>query len=163
MSHSEIQLSKGKVAIVDRDDLERLSSHRWYALFRDGGWHAARTVKGGGTRRTVYMHHEVAGTTSMIDHRNRDGLDNRKRNLRRCTKAQNARNSFRNIHGKTSRFKGVSLNKKPWRANIMVSGKQIYLGTYSNERAAAIAYDRAAVKYFGEFAATNFNNRRRDV
>jgi hypothetical protein len=161
----EIQLSKDKIAIVINRDFARISAHKWYALFRDGSWHAARTLKTGGIKRTVYMHHEVARVPSavMIDHRNRNGLDNRRGNLRKCTKADNARNSHRRIRNKTSAFKGVSLYRarvaaigRPWRATITVDGKQIYLGWHATEVEAATSYDEAARRYFGKFACTNF-------
>ena len=118
-------------------------------------------------RHSIYMHHEVLGVRhwTMVDHRNRNGLDNQKRNLRRCTKAQNARNGFRVIHGKTSRYKGVCSSNgrvicigKPWRATITKNGRQIYLGWYASQKEAARAYDKAARKHFGEFAATNFTD-----
>ena len=158
-----IKLTKGKFAIVDDADYARITSHRWQALFRDGHWHAARSTKCPGTPRTIYMHHEVMGVWggTRLDHRNRNGLDNRKQNLRKCTKAQNAWNGFRRIRGKTSRYKGVCSSGvctgRPWLATITKGGKQIYLGRHATQKEAAKAYDRAARNLFGEFAAPNFS------
>jgi hypothetical protein len=163
-----IVLTKGKVAIVDAEDYATLRGFKWYALFRDGSWHAARTVKRNGEKRTVYMHRQIMGEPEgmLVDHRNRDGLDNRRENLRVCTKRQNAWNGHRRIRNKTSRFKGVcrqcgrvGATGRPWRATITVAGRQKYLGWFKTQADAARAYDDAAVFHFGEFARTNFQRR----
>jgi hypothetical protein len=160
-----VKLSKGKVAKVDDLDYAVVLSFRWYALFRDGHWHAARTVKRDGEKRTVYMHRQIMGEPVglLVDHKNLDGLDNRRDNLRVCTKKQNAQNGLRRIKWKSSQFKGVSVSRhrtyavgRPWRATITVNGKQEYLGWYATEVEAAIAYDTAARTHFKEFACTNF-------
>lgn len=95
-------------------------------------------------------------TWCEVDHRNGDGLDNRRDNLRYATRARNTAN--RASVGGSSRFKGVSWSKrdKIWYANICVNYRTIYLGTYRNEEDAARAYDAAAKKYFGAFARPNF-------
>ena len=158
-----IKLTKGKFAIVDDEDYERIAQHKWFAFYSWRHWRAARSVKANGKRHSVYMHHEVMGRVAgrMIDHRNRNGLDNRKSNLRRCTKSQNARNGFRVIRGKTSRYKGVCSSGvcicRPWLATLTKNGKQINLGRHATQKEAAQAYDHAAREHFGEFAATNFS------
>jgi hypothetical protein len=161
-----IKLTKGKFAIVDDADYARITSHRWFAFYSWRHWRAARSVNNKQRRQTIYMHHEVLAVPqgTIVDHRNRNGLDNRKKNLRKCTKAQNARNGFRVIRGKTSRYKGVCSSSGrvicvgcPWRATITKDGKQLYLGWYATQKEAAQAYDRAARQHFGEFAATNFS------
>lgn len=78
-------------------------------------------------------------------------------NLRLCTRSQNKFNSplrADNISG----FKGVYFNKRAnkYQAQLGHEGKHIYLGIYCNSKDAALAYDAAARKYFGEFANLNF-------
>jgi len=114
------------------------------------------------------MHREVLPTPDhlLVDHINRNGLDNRKANLRPATKAQNCRNrSKRQYTNFTSRYKGVCWNrsKNLWETHLRTNGKNIYLGSFHREIEAARAYDRAARHYFGEFAAPNFPLRKRRI
>lgn len=99
----------------------------------------------------------------MIDHKNGNGLDNRRSNLRFCTNAQNQHNQRKwgSRSGKplSSRYKGVSWHRRGhWRAKIQAQGKRRYLGQFQSEEAAARAYDRAARELHGEFAVLNFSD-----
>jgi hypothetical protein len=100
------------------------------------------------------LHWDVMGS-KFVDHINGNGLDNRDENLRLATNSQNQMNS-RKRSGTSSRYKGVSLQRKRWRAQIKLDGKLIYLGMFDTEEQAAMAYDYAAIELFGEFSRINF-------
>jgi len=104
------------------------------------------------------MHHDVlkVGSNTQLDHRNGNGLDNRRRNLRRATPQQNSRNQKKRT-GCTSRYKGVRWFQRllKWHAYICVDYRQIHLGYFIEEKDAAKAYDRAAKRYFKGFARLN--------
>jgi hypothetical protein len=93
----------------------------------------------------------------IMDHEDNDGCNNRIANLRDATTHQNARNCT-SARGSSSQYLGVFNDrvKNRWTASITVEGKQIWLGGFNDERAAAIAYDTAAREYFGDFANPNF-------
>lgn len=160
----EIQLTKGKITIVDADMYDRLMRQKWYAQGPDkqGTWYAVcnygppRYGKGGIAGIFLSMHRVIMGTPEGMetDHRNHDGLDNRRCNLRICTKSQNQMNK-RPSKGCASAFKGVTWYQGKWSANIRVKGKMKYLGRYASELKAAQAYNEAATEYFGEFACLN--------
>jgi hypothetical protein len=105
------------------------------------------------------MHREILNVPDgiLVDHINRNGLDNRKANLRRATHSQNAWNTPTPRKTKTSRYKGVYFHKRTgiWQAAITVNARQKYLGQFENELDAANAYDQAARKYHAEFAVLN--------
>lgn len=101
--------------------------------------------------------HNLILNCKGIDHRNGNGLDNQRANLRQATSPQNAANKRPGI-GFTSVYKGVSWNVRSdkWRAQIWTGGKSYWLGLYAVEEDAARAYDAAALAAWGEFARTNF-------
>jgi hypothetical protein len=106
------------------------------------------------------IHRLVLPDAKQINHINGNGLDNRRENLRSVTSAENHRNSRKRTRA-TSQFKGVHwlVQGKKWRAMIYVNGKQRHLGCFARETDAALAYDVAARKHFGEFARPNLTNR----
>lgn len=164
----EIKLTQGKVALVDdADNLWLTEQYKWWAdLIRDT-WYA----RGRGWRREpetglyvkvdqVLMHREIRGaeaTEVHVDHRDGDGLNNQRSNLRLVTNAENHMN-MKPQEGGTSRFKGVYWNKGKgkWQAQISLNGTRTSLGRYDTEEQAAAAYDEAATTHFGEFARLNF-------
>jgi len=107
------------------------------------------------------MHREIMHIPKgmVCDHINGNGIDNRKKNLRQGTYAQNSWNRPKAKGKSRSIYKGVSLHKKDlkWQAQICVQGQRKYLGRFQNQLDAAKAYDHAAKKYYGQFAVLNFN------
>lgn len=154
-----IILTQNKVALVDDSDYEPLNAVKWYAIFLNRErWYARRKLpRDGGPAKTLDMHRVLIPNVSEVDHKNGDGLDNRRDNLRAATRAQNMANS-RKRSGGSSQFKGVSWGKRDsiWQAKITKAGKCFYLGNFVLEKDAAMAYDAAAREYFGEFANINF-------
>jgi hypothetical protein len=155
-----IYLGEGCWTIVDNDVYYRLGNLKWVISGNDGGYYAIRFVKTrSGKTKSVRLHREIINPPKglFIDHKNNNTLDNRRANLRLATQSQNCCNR-RKRRNTSSRFLGVSLDKctGKWRAYINIKGKRIYLGWFDSEIDAASAYDRAAVKYHGEFAHLNF-------
>jgi hypothetical protein len=150
----EIQLTQGKQSVISDVDFERINQHRWHYL-KIG--YAARNATENGHRKYIYMHREIMQTPDDMetDHINGNTLDNRRENLRICTRSQNSAN--KNKYTGASGYKGVHWFKpiKKWAARIQVEHKQICLGYFSDVLDAARAYNRAAIELFGEFARLN--------
>lgn len=113
------------------------------------------------TQRNVLLHRFLFGdpkTGFMYDHINRNKLDNRKQNLRFCNASQNKCNTD-NRSDNSSGYKGVNKKKghktNPWVARVQINGKRLHLGYFSTKEKAALAYNKAAIKYHGEFARLN--------
>jgi len=156
-----IQLTQGKFAIVDDADYEWLSKFKWCAVKDRYTFYAVRSIRlPNGKQQKIRMHREIlglkCGDKRQGDHRNHNGLHNWRDNLRICTNTENQYNQ-RPQKDRSSQFKGVSWHKShlKWEANIMINGKNLYLGNYVSEIEAAHVYDAAAIKYYGEFANLN--------
>jgi hypothetical protein len=158
----EVVLTNGDVALVDDEDYEIVTSYTWRRWGRHNVWYAYTT-----SQPNILMHRLIMGLPDgIIDHKDKNGLNNQKANLRVCTNAENIRNS-RKRKDNTSGYKGVIFKcayhkgkkyplKKPWQAYIHFNKKQIHIGYYHTSEEAARAYDKKAKKYFGEFACLNF-------
>lgn len=159
----EIKLTQGKVTLVDDVDFDYLTHWEWcahrqyqrfYAVRREG---VAEGRRGGGY--LVKMHKVIAERARIvgvnIDHRDGDGLNNQRLNLRGATKAQNGMNRSKNRNNTTG-YKGVERAKTGFVARIMANGKRMYCGIYRTPHEAARAYDKAALELHGEFAVLNF-------
>jgi hypothetical protein len=154
----EIPLSRGMVAIVDDEDYDFLSQWKWsashqgYAVRRQGG-------------KIIIMHRALLGYDGKneIDHINREKWDNRKSNLRIVSHADNNKNRPKTSRNKCGR-KGVIYNKqlsKPWVTHITIRDGEnnkihYHVVNYENIDDATVAYDVQALRYFKEFAYTNF-------
>ena len=150
----EIVLSQGKVALVDNDDFEYLNQWKWYAWCSRGHFYAVRSIYINGKKSNIHLHRLIMKTPigMEVDHKDMNGLNCQKYNMRNCTHRQNMCN--RKSTG-SSKYLGVYFQKKYIRATITVNRKVIYLGLYKKEIDAAIAYNEAAIKYHGEFANIN--------
>lgn len=154
-----IPLSQGKVALVDNEDFEFLNQWKWTCSARKHTSYAYRNVyQNSQYVQRVYMHRAILNPPPgmQTDHINGDGLDNRRCNLRICTPSQNLANS-RKRKGTTSQYKGVSWGQKSqcWTAAIDEGGQDVYLGHFDDEEEAAIAYNYAARRLYGEYARLN--------
>lgn len=157
----QILLTRGKFALVDNADYAWLSQWKWFASQTRFLYYARRGTPVVKDKRAGENMHRLIlglqpGDKRQCDHIDGDGLNNQRSNLRICTATQNQQNTRKQKSG-SSRYKGVSRypGNRKWRSQIQVSGKTIHLGYFSSEKAAAIAYNQAALKHFGEFAYLN--------
>ncbi len=155
----EIQLTQGKVAIVDDEDFDFLNQFNWQANKNGNTFYVNRNFRISNNKQgKIYMHRLILNAKKeyVIDHIDGDALNNQKNNLRICTHAENMRNSQIPINN-TSGYKGVSYNKryKKWEAHISFNNKLLNLGSFIDPIDAARAYNAAAIKYHGEFAHIN--------
>jgi hypothetical protein len=152
----KISLSQGQVAQVDDADFESLNRFKWFAqkLVRKCrvNWYAGRLERVPGRAILHLMHRDILGISDRrieVDHMDGDGLNNQRFNLRAATHAQNTQNCHKRPNC-SSRFKGVSFNRKLGKWVLVVQDE--YLGLYTTEVEAAVAYNAEARARFGPFA-----------
>lgn len=156
----KIQLTRGKVAIIDSDDLERVSLHKWHTHRGTAGYFYACTFTAttNGTRQRILLHRYINATPDQYetDHINGDTLDNRKSNLRTATRSQNQHNSKLRKDNKSG-YKGVGWHKATmkWRVRINKDGENVFTAYFDDIKDAARAYNTEAFALFGEFAKLN--------
>lgn len=145
---------------VSKEALDRLTGYTiWVRKHKNSDDKYAYILRNG---YFISLHRFLMGLKStdkrVVDHINHDTLENRYCNLRLCTRSQNQQNR-RKRRGQilTSAYKGVRWHKKTskWEAQICIQGKNKYLGLFAEEKDAALAYNEAASKCFGEFACLN--------
>jgi len=151
----KIPLSKGQFALVDEADFDWLNQWKWFYL---NPGYAARSVRIGKKVIKILMHREITKAPKGMetDHINENKVDNRRINLRVCTKGQNNRNRGK-LSTNTSGYKGVYWHKysKKWTASIAYNGKKYFLGYFVDKKEAAKAYDKAALTMHKEYANIN--------
>lgn len=148
--HAFANTSRWGVAIVSACDIAILAARAWTLITpKGGGWYAYND------NIRKYLHRHLADY-ARTDHKNGNGLDCRRGNMRAATPGENARNVRKHRDG-TARFKGVYLLPSGrWNAKLFYHGNRVNVGTFDKDEDAARAYDRAAEIYFGKFARLNF-------
>lgn len=145
--------------LVDDEDYEWLMSFKWRIIKGQNTVYAQTHVKSGTGRmhRLIYSKHGALLDEQSLDHRDRNGLNNQKTNLRICTGSQNGANIMKPDIGAvpSSRYKGVTTHDGGWYARIKVNQRYRCIAVMTDERDAAIAYDIKAKEHFGEFARLN--------
>lgn len=153
----EISLTQGQVALVDDEDYAVLVLHKWHAVWHPGRrmFYASRGALQRGSR--ILMHREItsAPPASPVDHRDHNGLNNQRENLRICTSTQNNANKRKARSAKGSRYKGVSRHKTRFKAQCGPRSTNRHVGVFDTEEEAALAYNEAAKRIYGEFAWLN--------
>lgn len=161
----QIQLTQGKVALVDDEDFEWLNQWKWTPVDNKKTSYARRAFsvfEGRQTFKTISMHRaimKVSDPKIFIDHKDHNGLNNQRSNLRICSHSENNANKLpqQNRH---SKYMGVGIvNKnKPnsnWKATICKNGIDHHLGVFKTEEEAALAYNEASKRIHGEFGYIN--------
>ena len=155
----EIQLTQGKVALVDDNMYDYLNQWKWYASKLGGKFYARRSVRINKKYAGYLLMHRFIMNPDIglvVDHQNGNTLDNRKCNIRICTYSENRMNSVKTIYNKSG-YKGVCWHKtgNKWVSKIEINKTVHYLGLFSDLKEAAKAYNDAAIKLYGEFAKLN--------
>ncbi len=142
---------------VDDEDYDWLSSYKWRILKSRNTCYVNTHLKEGSGRmhRMIYKKHYGLLDDQDIDHKDRNGINNQKDNLRICNPSQNGINVAKYALSATSRFKGVTKHNCGWYARIKVNQSYQCIGVFVSERDAGIAYDIRAKQIFGEFAHLN--------
>lgn len=158
----QLMLQNGGFALVDDEDYKELSKYKWYADYRPRSCYIRRMERRntpeGPRQRYVYLHRQIMQPPPgmQVDHINSDATDNRRENLRICTRSQNNQNARRRVDSKHS-YKGVWITKGgKYASRIRNGNKRVHIGVYDNEVLAAKAYDQKAKELFGAYAKLNF-------
>ena len=153
-----IPLSQGKIALVDDGDYEGLMKHKWSATNHGHTFYAIRHERVDGKQVSILMHRQILGCNrgQQVDHRDRDGLNNTRANIRPCSASQNHMNTMWG-RGKSG-YRGVIWDKRGgvWVVRVKLNGRQKNIGYFDDAASAARAFDVAAVEHYGEFAILNF-------
>lgn len=149
----KILLTQGRFALVDNEDYHKLSKFKWFAMKSKRRFYAARKIRvSKGKQRTFFIHQAILGdpppTLKRLDinHKDGNGLNNRRKNLEWATRAINMRSKIRKAIGTTSVFRGVSFNRATdsWRASVWDADHHYHIGLFEIEQEAAEAFDERA-------------------
>lgn len=150
-----VQLTQGKETLIDKEDIDLIQQYKWH--YRKSG----RTNGRNGyaeSKKGVFMHNLIINKVGnlVIDHINRNGLDNRRSNLRLVTKQQNHHNFPKKGHNK---YRGVQLKPNlklnPWEVILKYNKKVVFNKTFATAEEGAKAYNEQAIKYYGDVAQLN--------
>jgi hypothetical protein len=152
-----VPLTQGRYAAIDAPDYDLVNRYLWCAQKGYNTFYATTNIRRSDGGWTHLRLHTLLAGYNQTDHTDGNGLNNTRDNMRDASHSQNGANTPKRA-GTTSRFKGVSWHKNSgkWIAVIQIDGKSKYLGLYTDEIEAALAYDRAARQIFGEFGRYNF-------
>lgn len=155
----KIPLTNGKVALVDSSDYAEASKRKWVAYKVGKKWRVARTescTHNRSGKTTIHLARYIVDCAKgmEVDHINGNPLDNRRGNLRVCSRLQNAKNKGR-YSNSSHKFKGIIRIPSGFRARIGVNGVKVHLGVFKTEVEAALAYNEAALIHHGDFARLN--------
>lgn len=156
----EIQLTKGYVTIVDDEDYEYLCKQKWHAKEAGGSlvyacgktWDPATKKSGNIKMHRIIM--KLTDKNSSVDHIDGDGLNNRKSNLRICSRKENSKNQR---HSRSGKWKGVSLTRNNrWAAYATDKDSNLVnLGNHLTAEKAAMAYNLYVIEHYGKFCSIN--------
>jgi hypothetical protein len=153
--------ARGRVALVDDADYELAMSYRWQIYERarqngniNGPYARTSLPRRNGHRSTLYLHTLLTGYT-QTDHRDGNGLNCQRYNMREATDAQNAQN--RGVRSdSTSGYKGICLDRPSGRWRASIGTPRRHLGMFATPEEAAKAYDRAAREAWPDHCRLNF-------
>lgn len=146
--------------LLDEQGIILYQKYLWHIHKGRNSFYLFRNAKIGSKRSSIQFHRDLLGVTSkdkVVDHINGNGLDNRLLNIRICSQRENSMNCRKHMEASHSKYKGVTYRKsrRKFQAQIKVNYKYIYLGCFTNEIDAALAYNKAALKHFGLYANLN--------
>lgn len=147
----KIALTQGMCAEIDDADYALVNEFKWHVTKRRTTWYARTNVG----RKQLFMHRLLLPNVPRVDHVDRDGLNNKRSNLRPASTSENGGNSGLNRKN-SSGYRGVCRYRNRWLAFIGGKKRRTYLGSFATPEAAARAYDKAARERYGEFAYQNF-------
>lgn len=135
-----IGLTKGRFAILNKENFGLVLHHRWFAHKNRNTYYAEAMINTPEGRTALKMHHVILNKKCLVDHKNRNGLDNRKENLREATYSLNSLNRKKQVNN-TSGFANVRKHKGKWLASIRINGRNKSLGYFASPEEASVCVE----------------------